>query len=196
MIVIERPVQITRWRMVNAKTQQEIPEAIVNVDRVELDFVEDDKSQVLHMVFKNLPIPPMPLFMLAEYEQYKKAENKEQAIENRVMALFKEDMQAMLQNLVPRTLDSDPNGPGTILSGMLSSLGIKSTPNCSCRRRAIHMNKMGPDWCEENLGTILGWLREEATRRKLPFVEMVAKMILKKAISKSRRLLAKTNEPA
>ena len=53
------------------------------------------------------------------------------------------------------------------------------------------MNTEGPDWCEENMGTILSWLEEEAGKRNLPFVRTVAKMMVQRAVSKSRRLKAK-----
>ena len=72
---------------------------------------------------------------------------------------------------------------------MISSMGIKSTPNCACRRHAIEMNEKGPDWCEANIDTILSWLKIESENRKLPFIEGIARMIINRAISKSRRLL-------
>jgi hypothetical protein len=102
-----------------------------------------------------------------------------------------EEIQATLQQLYPRTLEQNPNGPGTILTGMISTLGIKSTSNCSCRRHALEMNDKGPDWCEQNTDTILSWLKEESSKRNLPYIELVAKTMVQRAISKSRRLLAK-----
>lgn len=113
------------------------------------------------------------------------------ALENTLREKLGENPQAFLQNLFPRTLESDPNGPGTILAGMLSALGIRSAPNCACKRRAIQMNTEGPDWCEQNMDTILSWLKEESEKRKLPFIESIAKLIVQRAISKSRRLLSK-----
>ena len=53
------------------------------------------------------------------------------------------------------------------------------------------MNTEGPDWCENNMDTILAWLEEESSKRKLPFVRTVAKMMVNRSISKSRRMLAK-----
>ena len=119
--------------------------------------------------------------------------------DNRSLSLFQtklkelmgENPQAYLQNLFPKTLESDPDGPGAILAGMISAMGIKSTPNCSCKRHALEMNNNGPDWCEENLGTILDWLNEEAQKRNLPFVRTVAKLMVQRAINKSRRLKKK-----
>jgi hypothetical protein len=87
------------------------------------------------------------------------------------------------------TLEDFPNGPGTILSKMLSKIGIHSTPNCSCRRRAMEMNTRGPDWCAENMDTIVGWLREESEKRKLPFVDFAGKLLIQRAIKVSRKNL-------
>ena len=53
------------------------------------------------------------------------------------------------------------------------------------------MNEKGPDWCEQNLDQILGWLKEESTKRGMPFIETIAKIMVMKAIKKSRRLLEK-----
>lgn len=107
-----------------------------------------------------------------------------------------DDPQFFLQSLFPQTLDDDPNGPGTIFSNMLSVIGIKASENCSCKRHAIEMNIRGPEWCLNNLDTIISWLKEESAKRNLPFIETIAKMMVKKAISKSQRLLKKEQKLA
>jgi hypothetical protein len=56
------------------------------------------------------------------------------------------------------------------------------------------MNEKGPDWCDQNMDTILSWLKEESGKRGLPYVEMVAKAMVQRAINKSRRLLQKEQE--
>lgn len=89
----------------------------------------------------------------------------------------------------PQTLEDFPNGPGTILSKMLSKIGIHSTPNCSCRRRAMEMNTRGPDWCAQNIDLIVGWLKEESEKRKLPFVDFAGKLLIQRAIKVSRKAL-------
>ena len=89
----------------------------------------------------------------------------------------------------PQTLEDFPDGPGTVLSKMLAKVGIKSTPNCSCRRRAMEMNTRGPEWCTENVDTIVGWLREESEKRKLPFVDFAGKLLIQRAIKVSRKAL-------
>lgn len=96
----------------------------------------------------------------------------------------------------PETLEDFPNGPGTILSKMLAKIGIKSTPNCSCRRRAMEMNKKGPDWCAENIEMITGWLREESEKRKLPFVDFAGRLLIQRAIKVSRKAMKAAEKKA
>jgi hypothetical protein len=49
------------------------------------------------------------------------------------------------------------------------------------------MDEQGCDWCEANLDEIVGWLREEATKRGLPFVDLAGRMLVKRAIRNARR---------
>jgi hypothetical protein len=90
----------------------------------------------------------------------------------------------------PKNAPQPPNptsGPGTELKKLLKKIGITATPNCSCNARAREMDARGPDWCEANLDTIVGWLREEATKRKLPFVDMAGRLLVKRAIRNARK---------
>lgn len=98
------------------------------------------------------------------------------------------DPATVLQSLFPPTLEQDPYGPGTILSGMIKKFGIHITPDCACMGRALNMNKKGVDWCEQNIDKILDWLREESKKRKLPFIDTVARMIVQQALQKSRKM--------
>jgi hypothetical protein len=75
------------------------------------------------------------------------------------------------------------HGPGTELKKMLSKIGIKASPTCSCNTRARIMDEKGVQWCRDNVDTVVGWLREEATKRGLPFVDMAGKLLVKRAIS-------------
>ena len=79
------------------------------------------------------------------------------------------------------------SGPGTELKKLLKKIGITATPNCSCNARARTMDERGADWCEANIEEIVGWLREEATKRGLPFVDAAGPMIVKRAIKNARR---------
>jgi hypothetical protein len=130
--------------------------------------------------------------ILYNQQDYDKVVNKsDEAFYERLLQILGDNPGELLHALLPRTLEADPNGPGTILHGMFSSLGIKSDSTCGCMQRALEMNRHGPEWCSENINLILGWLKKEAEKRKLPFIEPVARLIVNKAISKSKRLLAK-----
>lgn len=84
------------------------------------------------------------------------------------------------------------SGPGTELKALLKDwLGIQASPNCSCNARARQMDEWGPDVCEQNMPTILQWLEEQATARKLPFVRFAAEQAVKLAIRRARKKAAK-----
>jgi len=78
-------------------------------------------------------------------------------------------------------------GPGTRLKSLLRAMGIVASRNCSCNRRARIMDQEGPDWCEANIDTIVGWLREEAEKRGLPFLDIAGRMLVKRAIKLARK---------
>lgn len=83
------------------------------------------------------------------------------------------------------------SGPGTELKALLKDwLGIQASPNCSCNARAKQMDEWGPDLCEQNLSTIVGWLEEQAKARKLPFVRFAAEQAVKLAIRRARKKAA------
>ena len=88
------------------------------------------------------------------------------------------------------------SGPGTELKKLLSLVGITATPDCSCNVRARTMDANGCDWCEAHLDEIVGWLREEATKRKLPFVDMAGRVLVRRAISNARKELARAEKAA
>lgn len=162
----------------------------IELESLEVTFTDSPKNKTIFATIEGFPSKVF-LYGPGSYEtvgDYTKSD-----LERRLASLLGDNPQEYLQRLIPRTLEADPDGPGTILSGMLSALGIKSTANCSCRRRAITMNVNGPEWCEENMETILSWLEEESKKRKLPFVKIVASAMVHRAIKKSKRLLAKNN---
>jgi hypothetical protein len=82
------------------------------------------------------------------------------------------------------------SGPGTELKKLLRMIGIVAKPNCSCNTKARAMDVRGVEWCEANIDTIVGWLREEATKRKLPFVDMAGRLLVKRAIRNARRAVS------
>lgn len=86
--------------------------------------------------------------------------------------------------------ETKPNGgPGTELKKLLKKIGITASPTCSCNARARVMDEKGIEWCENNIDTIIAWLREEAAKRHLPFMDIAGKIIIKKAISNAKKLL-------
>lgn len=85
------------------------------------------------------------------------------------------------------------HGPGTELKKLLSRVGIRATPTCACNRRANQMDAAEarePGWCEAHLDTIVGWLREEAEKRRLPFVDAAGRLLVRRAIRNAKRAAA------
>ncbi len=78
-------------------------------------------------------------------------------------------------------------GPGAELKALLKTIGIVASPTCSCNKRAKIMDEKGCDWCEENIDEIDGWLREEATKRKLPYISLAGKTLIRLAIRRARK---------
>jgi hypothetical protein len=119
-------------------------------------------------------------------------------------ALAPEDVQQHLvasieKRIASKTSEKEPQpehqsrGPGTELKKLLAKIGIVATQNCSCNSRARRMDEeeaKEPGWCEAHLDEIVGWLREEAEKRKLPFVDMAGRMLVRRAIRNARRAAA------
>lgn len=82
------------------------------------------------------------------------------------------------------------HGPGTELKKLLAKVGIKATEGCSCNSRARRMDEneaREPGWCEAHLDEIVGWLREEAAKRKLPFIDAAGRLLVRRAIKNAKR---------
>lgn len=78
-------------------------------------------------------------------------------------------------------------GPGTELKTLLARIGITAKPGCACTQRAKVMNERGCDWCEQNLEKIDSWLAEEAGKRKLPYLSLAGKALIRMAIRRARK---------
>lgn len=89
-------------------------------------------------------------------------------------------------NLVAACKQQTDGGPGTELKHLLKRFGFATCGKCG--RRSQIMDQRGPDWCRDNIDTIVGWLREAAADRKLPFSATLAKMLIRKAINGSVRV--------
>ncbi len=78
-------------------------------------------------------------------------------------------------------------GAGTELKNLIAKFGLKPGFNCKCGQHIQEMDTKGVEWCVENIGTITEWLREEAGRAKLPFTEIGARLLIKRAISNAKK---------
>lgn len=88
-----------------------------------------------------------------------------------------------------------PPGPGTELKALLKTIGIVAKPNCSCNKRAAAMDEneaRQPGWCEAHIEEIDGWLAEEAKKRKLPYLSLAGRTLIRLAIRRARK---KGNSP-
>lgn len=79
-----------------------------------------------------------------------------------------------------------PPGTGAFLKRSLRWFGI-TEGSCQCEVHAREMDERGPDWCEANINTIIGWLEEEAGNRGLPFNQCAAWVLVRFSIHKARR---------
>jgi hypothetical protein len=82
--------------------------------------------------------------------------------------------------------------PGTALKKLLAGwpLRITADPNCACQARSAEMDRnerKTPGWCKDNIVTIVGWLREQASERGLPFADSAGEFLVNRAIAKSYR---------
>ena len=94
----------------------------------------------------------------------------------------------LIQIRVVEQLPPPPNaGPGTELKRLLGRIGIVPKPGCKCEARAAEMDIRGPEWCEANVDLVVGWLREEATNRGLPFIDTAGRLLVRRAIANARR---------
>ncbi len=89
-------------------------------------------------------------------------------------------------NVVSRSVIAT-GGAGTELKNLIAKFGLKPGLNCKCGQHIREMDQAGPDWCEQNIDTINGWLREEAERAHLPFTQIGATLLIRRAISNARK---------
>lgn len=82
-------------------------------------------------------------------------------------------------------------GPGTELKKLMKKVGLAASPTCSCNARARRMDQEGCEWCEAHLDEIVGWLRDEATKRGLPFLDAAGRVLVRRAISNARKEAAR-----
>lgn len=126
------------------------------------------------------------MIKIAEDHFKKLTEGRGYSLEQVVDCIVKKDGENLY---IDNEHDKFPHsrGAGGELKKMLKMLGIKSTPNCSCNKRAEIMDMKGTEWCKNNKSEILGWLEEEAKKRNLPFIRFGAEQVLNLAISRAEK---------
>ena len=77
---------------------------------------------------------------------------------------------------------------GTELTSLLEWFGIKHTPECLCAQRAKIMDKEGCQWTLDNINIISFWIKGEAAQRKLPCPMWFAKLLIKYAVKRAKKL--------
>lgn len=83
-------------------------------------------------------------------------------------------------------------GPGAELKKLLAGwpFYIKATPTCPCNARAAIMDAneaREPGWCAAHIDEIVGWLREQAQARGLPFMDAAGRALVRRAIRNFQR---------
>lgn len=189
MIVFDPPLVISPPPHSDGSGRVITPPDLV-IKELRVSYIDTPYLKTIQARIENIPAP-ITMVTGQTYDQL--GDWTQEQIEDGLRQLMGSDPAKYLRSLFPKTMEEDPNGPGTVLSKMIKSLGIVMTDSCSCRRHAIEMNSRGNDWCEQNIDTVVGWLRDEAKRRNLPFVDMIGKIMVNRAVKKSRKLLA--NEP-
>lgn len=185
MYKLDKPITLYPPAYTDPKTNKIVKPNPIKLEQLDnVIFMDNPTQKTVHVQIR--PIPR--LLLLFEKKEYDLLGDYTQAqLDNILKQKLGEDPQKTLQSLYPPTLEQDPNGPGSILASMFSKIGIKSTPTCSCRRHALEMNQKGVSWCEDNVPTIVGWLKEESKKRKIPFIESIATMVVKRAINQSKK---------
>ena len=108
--------------------------------------------------------------------------------------LFDNSDYYMLRDKYSGDVDPVHRGPGTELHKLLAFFGVHMRAGCSCRGRMVQMNKWGCDGCEENIETIVEWMKEEAAARKLPYLSTVGRMLVRRAIHNARKEASRAAE--
>lgn len=96
-----------------------------------------------------------------------------------------DDFESMVATAV-RSAQTPSKGPGAELKRLLARFGITATAACDCHAKAEAMDQRGCDWCEEHIDEVVAWLRQEAHKRGLPFLDTVGRILVRKAIALAR----------
>ena len=80
-------------------------------------------------------------------------------------------------------------GPGTELKKLLAGWPFRlvAGADCKCNQRATYMDAKGCDWVEANIEECVGYLRESAADRGLPFLDAAGRVLVRRAIHNARK---------
>ncbi len=82
---------------------------------------------------------------------------------------------------------SPPELVGTELRKLIEWFPIPKKGKCSCKSLERKMNQWGCDKCEQKMDYILKKLAINAKRKRVPFIKIVVKNRVRKAISNARK---------
>lgn len=83
-----------------------------------------------------------------------------------------------LINLIQQGPNCKIGGPGTELKRLLKHLGVVSDSNCDCDWHVVEMDYWGSEKCRLEINTILGWLKESATKKEWPWNEKIVHTLI------------------
>jgi hypothetical protein len=78
-------------------------------------------------------------------------------------------------------------GPGTELKALLKTIGIVASPTCKCNKMARQMDQWGPDESLAHMEEIVDVMEETARARKLPFLRVAARQLVRLAVRRARK---------
>lgn len=85
-------------------------------------------------------------------------------------------------------------GPGAQLKALLAKFGIHASPTCGCNAMARKMDAWGPDESLKHIEEIVDVMEETAKKRNLPFIRSAGRLLVRRAISKSRAMVSKGSQ--
>lgn len=86
--------------------------------------------------------------------------------------------------------EAGPCRPGCQLHRLLAKFWIKSNGCSNCGQHAAVMDQWGPAMCRKRLDTIVQWMADEAKKRHLPFMKVIAKRLVLQAIRNAEQEIA------
>ena len=85
-------------------------------------------------------------------------------------------------------LTKTKKGVGNSLSEILKKINIDYDPMSVARRKIMFLNNKSSEWCYENIDLILKLMKEEAIKKRIPYVESQFLAIIRLAIIRSNTI--------